>query len=419
MPPHGRGEQPVLNRINRLKQKASEDQPFQEILEDVASRCRNCGLCLRNCDIGEEVLLPAPGDIARKIMDNTIDNDIRHYADKCALCGLCTHVCPEGIDKSGLIVGARDLLLEKGATDPETYRIMWVDHDWNAITLYRDTYQLDFSTLIRERSDTLFVPSCSLSNRSPELVGKVVEWLAANDMGEVGLFLACCGAPLMEMGLLERAGSYRDAFWRRVEQQGARTLVTACPACQSYLETQAAGKDIRVVTIYELLAARRVRVPVLDGGRITVHDSCPARFAATGDQVRSLLADYEVTEMSHHGRRTLCCGAGGAIAMSDPALCEKRARRRLKEFHDTKTDVCVTYCMACSDTFEQYNEQGAVRHVLELLFGAYVNHAEYAAKVAAMWEGEWGRYNAYRLANSRPLDANLSPVSSELSGNNE
>jgi Fe-S oxidoreductase len=90
---------------------------------------------------------------------------------------------------------ARKEMLGKGLTGAEVYRAMWVDHDWNTITLYRDTYQIDYRDLIRPRCDTLFFPGCFLAIEAPELVRATVRWLTEHGNREVGLTLMCCGSP--------------------------------------------------------------------------------------------------------------------------------------------------------------------------------------------------------------------------------
>ncbi len=90
--------------------------------------------------------------------------------------------------------------------------------------------------------------------------------------------------------------------------------------------------------------------------------------------------------------------------MVDKELRDKRSSRRLQEFKNTGADTCATYCMASCNTLSKKAVQGDVRFILELVFDQFIDHAEYQNKLHAMWEGEWGVYNDFRLRNSQMLD---------------
>jgi Fe-S oxidoreductase len=167
--------------------------------------------------------------------------------------------------------------------------------------------------------------------------------------------------------------------------------------------------DLEIVSVFQLMADAGVRAPDTGLGRITVHDSCLDREGETGGWVRRILSHYEIVEMAHHGARTLCCGSGGMVSMVDRELYHRRTRKRAGEFQDTGAEVCVTYCMACCYTLWGAARPGRVRHVLELPFNRLIDHAQFAARLEAMWQGEWGEYNIYRLGHSRLME----PVDNE------
>ena len=87
--------------------------------------------------------------------------------------------------------------------------------------------------------------------------------------------------------------------------------------------------------------------------------------------------------------------------MIDPELSEERARERMAEFEATGADRCVTACMACAHRLARGSSEGHVVHCLELVFGIPVDYAQLAANTQAMWEGEWGEYNLYRLSQAQ------------------
>ena len=378
-----------------------ERKKIGEILES----CTGCQECSSECQILRELDKLMLHDIAEQVQSGQADDDVRNFLLRCDLCGLCVQNCPDRLDIPGMVQIARKELLKKGVTDAETYRAMWVDHDWNTMTLYRDTYQIDYSDLIKSRCDTLFFPGCFLANEAPELVHSTVRWLTEQGNQEIGLTLMCCGSPLVQAGLGERAERYISSLRKTVSDTGARRIVTACPGCHCQLLSYESTQDLEIVSVFKLMAESGIRAPDIGIGRITVHDSCHDRKGETGGWVRQILSNYEIVEMAHHGANTLCCGSGGIVSMIDRELYHSRTQRRVGEFQDTGADVCVTYCMACCYTLLQATEPDRVRHVLELVFNQLIDHAQFAARLEAMWQSEWGDYNIYRLEHSHLMES--------------
>ena len=89
--------------------------------------------------------------------------------------------------------------------------------------------------------------------------------------------------------------------------------------------------------------------------------------------------------------------------MFDPALRQVRSERRVAEFEASGACMCVTYCMSSCNTLTGARTFNRVRHVLELCFETPVDHEAYQKRTGAMWKGEWGAYNAYRLEHAHIL----------------
>jgi Fe-S oxidoreductase len=198
--------------------KPQVDRQTHEMLDNIVAECSGCGSCYENCDVLPKISPTTPGNVARQVLNGQIDENIRKYLLRCALCGLCVNSCPKSLDKPQMVIAARRLMVETGITDPDIYRIMWIDHDWNAITLFRNTYQLNFDSLVKENCYTLFMPGCSLANEAPQLVYTTIDWLNGQGGGKAGVILMCCGMPLLEMGLTERAERYERSFWQKVTE---------------------------------------------------------------------------------------------------------------------------------------------------------------------------------------------------------
>jgi fumarate reductase (CoM/CoB) subunit B len=380
------------------------DSNEREILEKTLKSCLSCQACLSACEHLEKLGHLSLYNVAEQVLRGQVDENVREFILKCDLCGLCSQSCPEQHNIPAIVMAARQLFLESGISYPELYRAMWVDHDWNTLTLYRDTYQIDYSDLIKTHCETLFFAGCLLANEAPGLVRATVKWLNEHIDQETGLTVMCCGLPLAQIGLAKRAERYARRLWEMFRDTGARRIVTACPGCHYHLLNCQSLPGVEVVSLYKLMADSGVRAANTGIGKITVHDSCPDREGEIGGRVRELLGNYEIVEMAHHSRESICCGSGGIVSMVDPELCSNRATRRLMEFNEVGADICITYCMACASRLSRVFGPGKVRHILELIFNQSVDYKRNADRAKAMWEGEWGEHNRYRLENSHPLE---------------
>ncbi len=376
----------------------------REALEKALKSCTECQACLSECRLLEGLGGLTPHDVVEQILNGQLEKRVHDYILRCDLCGLCAQSCPEQFDIPTILIAARQVLLENGATDAELYRAMWVDHDWNAFTLYRDTYRIDYSDLIKTKCDTLFFPGCALSSEAPGLTRAAFGWLEERG-GEVGLLLMCCGEPLTQIGLAERSERHIKLVQQMVRDVGAHRVVTACPWCDYRLFHSGMSGGVEMVSLFQLMADAGVRVSGLGSGtKITVHDSCPDRKQQRiGPHVRKILSDYEIVEMAHHGKEAICCGSGGIASIVDPELSTRRAERRMKEFYNVGADICVTYCMSCASRLSRAAEPGKVRYILELVFNQPLDHAQNTARAEAIWHGKQGKYNINRLKNSCPL----------------
>lgn len=371
----------------------------------IADQCSGCGVCADECGHLQNNGDDLPGGMAKALSTGDVGQPMVDFLQKCSLCGLCNELCPEEIDIPGMVKTARTACIEAGAIDPEHYRFLWVDHDWNAFSLFRRAYGVDedCADMIKERCELLFFPGCMLANEGPQLVKAAADWLGQGGE-DVGASLLCCGAPLEQMGLEERVNHYTRNLWRNIEATGARQVITACPTCHDRLVKTSSNRDVEVVSIFKLMAASGLCAPSRDHKSVTVHDSCSARNGKIGAHVRKLLRDYEIKEMAHHGAKTVCCGSGGIVSAVDPEICEDRAAERSKEVRETGADMCITYCMSCAHRLNGQSDLYEVRHILELVLNKPVDHEDFDEKCYGMWEGDAGEENANLLLQSKVLN---------------
>jgi len=366
-------------------------------LRDFKDACIRCGACLQACAWLEDLNL-FPGEIAEQVLNAQVGDELVQAIQRCALCGLCSQYCPEELNTAEMIQASREALVRQDKIRLTDYDVMQVDRDWHFFSLYRTTFDIQFDDLHSDQYDTLFFPGCSLASYAPELTRAIHAWLIQQSGMPVGITDMCCGKPLASIGLEERATQMLKRLRAHMQTAGAARVITACPNCHHLLNEYI--KDVELVSLYDML--RQAGVCVQGEERLTVHDSCPDRFDLTmGTQVRALLSGHSLVEMAHHGAETLCCGSGGIVSTIDPDLSNQRACQRMAEFSATGADRCVTACMSCAYRLARASPEGSVVHCLELVFDTPVDYAQLAANTQAMWEGEWGEYNLYRLSQAQ------------------
>ena len=365
-------------------------------IEKFVDDCIECGVCTQSPCAWRDRLPLSSRAVFRAVLAGNPGPAVLEFITRCALCGLCSADCLVDLNVTRAVMAARQLLLASGAVSLDDYAVMLVDRDVHLFTLYRDTYAIQYDDLKRAPCDTIFFPGCTLAAYAPELARAAYAWLAEYD-GPLGFSEACCGVPLAQIGLAERAAPYAARLASECRRAGARRVVTACPECHYTL--QATLPDLEIVSLYDLMAARHVQVPPAEVR--TVHDSCVDRSGQIGAAVRRVLDGSRLVEMAHHGATTICCGSGGIVSMADPDLCAERARTRLAEFEQTGARECVTACMACAYRLQRAGRIPGVVHLLELAFGIRVDYDQVRARGQALWEGERGESNRALLAAAK------------------
>jgi fumarate reductase (CoM/CoB) subunit B len=371
-----------------------------DVLGKVQNECNGCQACSSACPLLAELGGLTLPEIAEQVVEGQPSKQARNFIQNCTLCGRCTLHCPSDVDIPAMVTAARTVLAESNPASLELYRPVSVDYDWNIFTIYRDTYHIDYRDLVKDKCETLFFPGCAQASYAPEMTRASFDWLSEGS-GTVGLLPDCCGLPLVQMGAAGRAAQYMATLRQSVNATGARRIVTVCPTCHCHLQGQPWLAGTEVVSLYQLMAEVGVRAPASRLRKMTIHDSCPERWVKLGGYTRKILGNYDVVEMVHSGVETICCGAGGLVGIADPASCFRQAEVRMAEFRQVSAARCITYCMTCALTLSAAAPD-KVRHILELVFNLPVDYAEIQRRSGAMWQGEPGRVNLKRLADSAP-----------------
>lgn len=349
----------------------------------IAQNCVECGQCASSCiflnQTGQSPLTIARREIAVS------------EAFSCALCGACEAVCPQGLSPKEMFGARRKAAITNEEIDINEYRYMFPDRKNNVMTAYRKHFDIDYSDIDQfDEADTCFFPGCTLMTYSPQLTRKVFEHLQTSCHCQ-GMWTACCGKSLDQMGLQNRLQQMHSNLKAFVQERNIKRIISACPGCHYELQEVFQASDVVIQTVYEVLdLGERVST---DRRLCTVHDSCPDRFAGIfSAQIRQALdqCGFSITEMIHNKAHTLCCGSGGQISHFRPDLVEKLVEMRQKEARLTDADIFVGYCLSCVLKYDGKMNGIPVTHALNLLLGVEEDFEGAKARATSMFSGSYG-----------------------------
>ena len=326
--------------------------------EDELVACVACGLCLPACPTyrvtGLEVASPR-GRIAAmqavQLHGAPIDAPFTAAMDACLVCRGCETACPSSVPFGHLMEGAR-AAIEPTRTRRRRmlewfgYRVVLAHHR----ALLTLTWLLALAQRIRLVPARFGLPEISVRSlriplqpdadpdaflftgcvmdawqRDVHRSAMTVMRAAGARPGLPGPGGDCCGALHLHAGRDDEARRLACAVIASLPGKGPVVVDSAgCGAVMKdygrLLGTDAARAfSARVVDFSEWLAARDV-APLRPTGRtVVVQDPCHLRHVQHVERaVRTVLREgYDLVELDDDG---LCCGAGGAYSLTQPAL---------------------------------------------------------------------------------------------------
>lgn len=354
--------------------------------------CMSCGRCTEVCPayaVGKPLdpRKVVQDTLAASIADETIPVRVTPEALwACTTCSACVEACPVLIRHTDVIVGARRHLVGEGALSGSAATMLrqvgGSGHAWGAKAGVREDWMAGLDVpLARDGAeyDVLLWVGCAGAT-DPGAV-KTTKALARL-LTKAGVRFACLGKEERCTGdPARRAGdefTFQEAAEKNVatmRKYGVRRIVTACPHCMNTFrhEYRDFGLDVQAEHHTELLARLvdegRLEPARAKPGAVTYHDPCYlARANGVSDAPRKLLGaetslDTELAplahaltrpndlnplaEPEHRGRKTLCCGAGGARLWMDEPPEQRPAGRRAAELRATGATTVAVGCPFC------------------------------------------------------------------------
>ncbi len=308
----------------------------------------------------------------------------------CVTCGACVHECPVSIEHVDHIVDLRRNLVMVESRLPGDAESMLRDverggNPWGKPQAERASWADGLGVRILEPGDRppayLYWVGCAAAfderARSAAISTTKLMLAAGLDVAILGPRESCTGDPARRAGNEYLFQSFAQANVETLNGAGVTKIVASCPHCFNTLANEYPdfGGRYEVVHHSELLADlvdRGRLAPTRGETSITYHDSCYlARHNDVLDAPRDIVARIgRPLEMARSGKRTFCCGAGGAHMWMEERgnqINEERAREAAATGADTLAVACPFCTVMLDDGVRQTGGELRVADISTLL----------------------------------------------------
>jgi Fe-S oxidoreductase len=384
------------------------DLTWKQMLD--AFSCTECGRCQDACPawatgkalspklliMGIRDHLFAEGSAAlaggelSALVPNAVTDDV---VWDCVTCGACVYECPVEIEHIDHIVDLRRQLVMVDSRFPEEAAPMLRDversaNPWGKPQADRAAWAEELGVrVLREGNpapEILYWVGCAASfdeRARTSAVSTAKLLLAAGlDVAILGPRESCTGDPARRMGNEYVFQSYAQQNVATLNDAGVTRIVASCPHCFNTLANEypdfGGRYEVRHHSelLAELVSDGRL-APVAGDATITYHDSC---YLARHNDV--LAAPREIVsrigkplEMARSGKRTFCCGAGGAHMWMEERgkpINEERVREAAETGAGTLAVACPFCTLMLDDGVRQSGTELRVADVSTLLVEA-------------------------------------------------
>ncbi|MBV8952531.1 MAG: FAD-binding oxidoreductase [Solirubrobacterales bacterium] len=392
----------VLNRDPTVHLRNLKSTPD---IEDVATKCIECGFCEPVCPSRNVTTTPRQRivirrEMARQTPGSPVLEALREQygyeaVDTCAADGSCMHACPVAIDTGKLIKALRHdahgMRAEQvGATLAARYDVAEratrgaLRAGGGAARLLRPSVppaapaQLPFT--VREGAAAVYMPACinrMFGNPAgvpahPTLPEALVAlsrragrplWIPDDVAGH------CCGVPWSSKGFDRGHARMAQRTAAAIEHWtggGTLPLVLDASSCSHGLIHEVAPPNVEILDSIawvhdHLLARLQVR---RKQHRAVIHSTCSAAHLGLAPKlvaIAAALAD-EVEAPAASG----CCGMAGDRGWLHPELPASALRDVAQELEGRSFDVCVSSNRTCEAALQQVTARPYESHVLAL-----------------------------------------------------
>ena len=328
-----------------------------------SDKCIGCNLCKKNCPMLDE-FCDTPKEMLKDMRDEREVDIIVPYS--CARCNYCNQVCPKDVDLKSIFYNLKTHIVETEGTPPKELGYNTVKSHQN--NSFSNIFSTDIVGLNSEQKNVIFFPGCSLSSYSPEIVEKTYEYLKEKSP-RIGIALKCCGNPTYSMGEFDKFSVLYKSLQDDFEESGVEEVIVACQNCYKVIKEN--SPNIKVTSLWDFLSKHGVPKSKKNYYRsidkvFSIHDPCPTRSEShIHDSIRDIVDQLgiNVVEMKFIREKTLCCGSGAMLGVTNKKLSSQQREKRANQ---SDSDYIITYCEECVESMKKGGRKSI--HILDLLF---------------------------------------------------
>ncbi len=346
---------------------------------DQMMQCTSCSFCTVTCPVMNVLLTDASSPRGRVQIayglytgELEVDESATQRLYECTTCGMCDHTCPSGVHIVDVIKAARKVVYPEHAVEKQrTFadNITEKEHTYGEL---KEPIWAFTGHAPKERSEIAYFMGCKITAETGHKQGIA----AVNILDRLGVDFTtlnevCCGAPLMYMGVSEdRIRKQMEKNINEIRKRGVKKVLFSCPSCYYMFEKvypkYTDVSDIEFQHIVEFLDGKLSPDDFEAGTEpITYHDPCHlGRTFNIYEEPRNLIKlipDADYAEMEHNRENSLCCGAGGSLALYEPSLTKKMADRRVAEAGER---TVVSACPNCVGNFSKHTNAMSIEELL-------------------------------------------------------
>ncbi len=353
----------------------AKDLTWKQVLDTFS--CTECGRCQDACPAFATGKLLSPKLVIMGLRDQVFSGEESPLVPTavpeesvwdCVTCGACVQACPVSIEHVDHIVDLRRHLVMVEASFPAESEPMLRDverasNPWGKAQSQRADWANELGVRVLEPGEPapeyLYWVGCasSFDERAQKTAASTAKLLksAGVDFAILGPRESCTGDPARRIGNEYVYQALAEQNVETLNDAGVKKIVANCPHCFNTLANEYPdfGGRYEVIHHTELLSSlvkAGKLTPNRDQGlKITYHDSCYlARHNDVLAPPRELVSAVgSAQEMERSGKRTFCCGAGGAHMWM-----EERAKpinlERVKEAAGTGAGTLAVACPYCT-----------------------------------------------------------------------
>lgn len=301
-----------------------------------------------------------------------LPEEVSQMYEKCTNCGLCQASCYIDLDVGAIMLAARADIVEQGLAPAPAIamneNVRQVGNPMGDPAADRFAALAGLIDRLPDRAETLYFAGCQTLYRQPEIAIALARLFESAGLPFTMLREeTCCGEPQLLLGFKEDAEWSARQNFRNIAATGAKRVIFTCPSCLRIMKSNREqwggelGEDVALLHVTEYLAellrdgklAFTHEVPL----SITYHDPCDLgrrqKIYEAPREILRAIPGITFTEMQFNREFAKCCGAGGALEVTNLKLSVAIAANALRAVTDTGASVLVTACPTCKKSFDR------------------------------------------------------------------